>query len=205
MTDVLQVEIREKLGSLATRRLRRNGKVPAVLYGHGEANQHLAIPAADVTGLVRRHSKTVQLAGGLSETALVSDLQYDALGIQVLHMDLIRVNLQEKVVVTVPIHRQGDAPGALSGGLLLENMHQVEIRCPAGLIPDHVVIKVGDLQIGGHKFASDLTLPDGVELVTPGDTVIVHIERPKTIDDAALTGGAEPEVIAKGGEKKAAD
>ena len=195
MTDVLNVELREELGSLATRRLRRSGKVPAVLYGHGEENKHLAVTASDVTMLLRHHSKTVNLTGAVSETALVSDMQYDPLGIEVLHLDLMRVNLQEKVVVTVPIHRQGDAPGVLSGGILLENIHEVEVRCPAGSIPDHIVLKVGDLQVGGHKYASDLTLPEGVELVTPKETAVAHVEKPKGADDSAA-GGAAPEVIA---------
>ncbi len=203
MTDVLKVELRNELGSLATRRLRRDGKVPAVLYGHGEENKHLAIASSDVTTLLRHHSKTVSLAGAVTETALVSNLQYDALGIQVLHMDLIRVNLAEKVEITVPIHRHGDAPGTHHGGVLLENVHEVEIRCSAGSIPEFIVLKVGDLQVGGHKLASDLTLPEGVELLTPGETVVAHIEKPKSADDADSAAAAEPEIIAKGGEKKA--
>jgi large subunit ribosomal protein L25 len=203
MTDVLQVELRDELGSLATRRLRRSGKVPAVLYGHGEANKHLAISSGDVVNLLRHHSKTVSLTGAVIDTALVSDLQFDALGIEVLHMDLIRVNLAEKVEVTVPIHRQGDAAGVLNGGMYLENLHEVQIRCSAGSIPEFVVLKVADLQLGGHKYASDLTLPEGVELVTPGDMVVAHVEKPKVTADAAAAGAAEPAVAAKGAEKKA--
>lgn len=202
MTDVLQVELREELGTLATRRLRRSGKVPAVLYGHGEENKHLAISSGDVVTLLRHHSKTVSLAGAVTETALVSNLQFDALGIDVLHMDLIRVNLAEKVEVTVPIHRQGDAPGVFNGGMYLENMHEVEIRCSAGSIPEFVVLKVADLQLGGHKLASDLTLPEGVELVTPADAVVAHVEKPKSAsEDVTPVSGAEPDVIAKGSEK----
>ncbi len=197
MTDVLKVELREELGSLATRRLRRDGKVPAVLYGHGEENKHLAIASGAVTTMLRHHSKTVSLTGAVTETALVSNLQYDALGIQVLHMDLIRVNLAEMVEITVPIHRHGDAPGTHSGGMLLENVHEVQIRCSAGSIPESIVLKVGDMQVGDQKLASDLTLPAGVELLTPPDTVVAHIEKPKkSADDDAPA--AEPEAITKG-------
>ncbi len=204
MTDVLKVELRDELGSLATRRLRRSGKVPAVLYGHGEENKHLAISSGDVTTLLRHHSRTVSLAGAVTDTALVSNLQFDAFGMEVLHMDLIRVNLAEKVEVTVPIHRQGDAPGVFNGGMYLENLHEVEIRCSAGAIPEFVVLKVTDLQLGGHKLASDLTLPEGVELVTPADVVVAHVEKPKAAnEDVTLATGAEPAVIAKGAEKKA--
>lgn len=203
MTDILQVELRDELGTLATRRLRRSGKIPAVLYGHGEENKHLAVTSTSVSTLLRHHSKTVELAGAISETALVSELQFDALGLEVLHLDLIRVNLQEKVDVTVPVRLHGDAPGVHSGGVLLENLHEVEIRCPAGSIPEFLELRVGTLQVGEHKVAGDLTLPEGVELVTSKDAVVAHIERPRAADDEEQTaGGAEPEVINRGGEKQ---
>ena len=75
MAEVLDVEKREQVGSSATERLRRSGRVPAVLYGHGEGNEHLSVPAAQVKTLLRHHSKTVELAGDLKETALVSEVQ----------------------------------------------------------------------------------------------------------------------------------
>ncbi|MEM6364402.1 MAG: 50S ribosomal protein L25, partial [Planctomycetota bacterium] len=131
MTDVIQVKRRDSIGTGATRRLRRSGHIPAVLYGHGESNEHLAIPEVQVRGLLRHHSKTVQLEGDVRDTALVSEMQWDALGIEVLHLDLIRVNLKEKVEVTVPVHLQGEAVGTHEGGMLLENTHEVDIRCPA--------------------------------------------------------------------------
>ncbi|MCC9654724.1 50S ribosomal protein L25 [Rhodopirellula halodulae] len=199
MTDVIQVTKRESTGTAATRRLRRDGHVPAVLYGHGEENQHLAIPEVQVKGLLRHHSKTVQLSGDVDETALVSDMQWDPLGIEVLHMDLIRVNLKEKVELAVPVELHGEAVGVREGGLLLENAHEVEIRCSAGSIPDSLVLDVNDLGVGQHKTASDLTLPEGVELVTDGDMVIAHVEA-KRDEEIAEAGDAlaEPEVISKG-------
>ncbi|MEO9594206.1 50S ribosomal protein L25 [Rhodopirellula bahusiensis] len=199
MTDVIQVTKRESTGTAATRRLRRDGHVPAVLYGHGEANEHLAVPSAQVKGLLRHHSKTVQLAGDVDETALVSDMQWDPLGIEVLHMDLIRVNLKEKVELGVPIVLHGEAVGVREGGMLLENVHEVEIRCSAGSIPDHLVLEVAELGVGEHKTAGDLTLPEGVELVTDGDVVIAHIEAQRD-EEIAEAGDAlaEPEVISKG-------
>lgn len=204
MADVLQVQKRQKLGTNETRRLRKSGHVPAVLYGHGEANEHLAIPSDNIKLLLRHHSKTVELKGDVTETALVSNMQWDPLGIEVIHLDLIRVNLKEKVTISVPIHVHGDAPGVREGGMLLENQHEVEISCPAGSIPESLQIDVNDLQLGGHCTAGQLTLPSDVELVTPAEMVIVHVEAPKGggDDEATEDGlGAEPEVIAKGGEK----
>ena len=203
MTDVLKVKKREQTGSAATRRLRRLGQVPVVLYGHGEDNEHLAVPSDQVKALLRHHGKTVELAGDVKDTALVSDMQWDPLGIEVLHMDLMRVNLSEKVEITVAIHTHGDPVGTREGGILIENQHDVEIRCSAGSIPEHVGLNVADLHLGQSLTAADLELPDGAELITPGDTVVAHIEEPRgaTVESAEVDMGSEPEVIEKGGAK----
>lgn len=203
MAEVLDVEKREHLGSAATRKLRRDGRVPAVLYGHGEGNEHLSISSVQVKTLLRHHSKTVELSGAVKDTALVSDVQWDPLGIEVLHLDLIRVNLRELVQVTVPVHSHGDPAGLREGGVLIENAHEVDIRCPAGSIPESVGLNVTGLHLGESLTAADLELADGVELVTSADTVIAHIEQPKSVEVAETEAGeaGEPEVISKGGEK----
>ena len=201
MAEVLDVEKREQVGSSATERLRRSGRVPAVLYGHGENNEHLSVPAAQVKTLLRPHSKTVELAGDVKETALVSQIQWDPLGIEVLHLDLIRVNLKELVRVTVAIHRHGDAEGLRQGGLMIDNVHEVEIECFAGQIPENLSLNVTDLELGGQKTAADLELPEGVSLVTPAETVVAHVEQPKGASEETSEALAEPEVIAKGGDK----
>ena len=207
MAEVLDVQKRERVGSLATKRLRRQGRVPAVLYGHGEKNEHLSVAETQIKSLMRHHSKTVELAGDVKDTALVSQIQWDPLGIDVLHLDLLRVNLQELVEVEVPIHTHGDPAGLREGGVLIENLHQVQIRCPAGKIPDQIGLNVTDLHVGGHLTAGDLELPEGVELITPTDTIVAHIEEPRAEVDQAEGDGqsAEPEVISKGGEKAEGD
>jgi large subunit ribosomal protein L25 len=199
-TDVLHVELRDKTGTLATNKLRRTGKVPAVLYGHGQPSQHLAINAVEVKTLLRHHGKAVTLDGAVQDTALVSDVQFDCLGIDVLHLDLIRVNLQEKVTVTVPVHLTGDSVGVRGGGVLLENVHEVEIECLAGSIPEFVTIDVSGLEIGAHMVAGDIKLPSGVSLLTASETVIAHVERARG-DKSAADEVVAPEGAAKGGDK----
>lgn len=176
-SEVLNVQLRDLTGTTASIRLRASGMIPAVLYGHGEANRHLAIPKNEVKLLLRHHIKTVVLQGAISDTALVNEVQFDHLGIEVLHLDLVRVNLLEKVDVEVSISLHGDSIGARSGGVLLENMHSVMVRCPAGAIPDSLLLDVSDLDIGGHKTAGNLVLPEGVELVTAAEAVVAHIEK----------------------------
>lgn len=176
-SEVLNVQLRDLTGTTASVRLRASGMIPAVLYGHGEANRHLAVPKSEVKLLLRHHSKTVKLQGAISDTALVNEIQFDHMGIEVLHLDLVRVNLQEKVEVEVAIAKHGDSIGVRSNGVLLENMHSVLVRCPAGSIPDSLLLDVSDLDIGGQKTAGNLVLPEGVELVTPEETVVAHIEK----------------------------
>lgn len=202
MADVLQVEKREKTGSAATRRMRRDGFVPAVLYGHGEDNQHLSIPQRQVNSLLRHHSKMVKLEGAVKDTALVNEVHWDPLGIEVLHLDLIRVNLKEKVEVTVPLHTKGDAVGVRSGGVLLENLHEIDISCPAGSIPESLDIDVSALDLGGQMTADQIQLPSGVELITSAEAVVVHVEAPKGEAEASESTGSEPEVISKGGDSE---
>ncbi len=202
MADVLNVANREQTGSAASRRLRRNGQVPAVLYGHGQDNQHLAIPKADVKLLLRHHGKMVELTGDVKETALVSELHWDPLGIEVLHMDLQRVDMNERVEVTVTVHIHGEPKGTRQGGIFLETNHAVDISCSAGNIPESVTMHVSELGVGENMTAGDLELPEGVELVTPADLVICSVAAPKgKQEDADAEGEAsEPEVIAKGGD-----
>lgn len=206
MADVLQVEKREKLGSTDARRLRRVGRVPVVLYGHGQQNEHLSVDETAIQLVVRHHSKTVELTGAITDTALVTDMQWDPLGIEVLHVDLVRVNLRESVEVSVPIHLHGEPVGVRDGGVLLENEHEVDIRCPAGSIPDHLTVDVKSLAIGEQRFAGDLELPPDIELLTPAETVIVHVEQPareeEEVEGEPSATGAEPELISRGGEQE---
>lgn len=203
MAEVLNVESRNKIGTAAARKLRKTGRVPAVLYGHGEGTTHLSVPETEVLALIRHHGKTVTLQGDVQDTALVREVQFDPLGIEVIHLDLLRVNLKEVVEVTVPIRQYGDPAGLREGGVLLENLHDVEIRCPAGAIPEELLLNVSGLHVGGHLTAGDLELPSGVELVTSADAVVAHIEEAKVQEELEVeSGGAtEPELISRGGDK----
>ncbi|SRR6056297_663522 len=206
MAEVLHVEKREKMGTAATIRVRRSGRVPAVLYGHGQPNEHLSVERAEVDALIRHHGKAVELQGAVADTAMVNAVQWDALGIEVLHLDLLRVNLKELVEVVVPIRLHGEAPGTREGGILIENFHEVEIRCPAGSIPESVGLDVGEMHLGENAVASQLELPAGVELVTDADTVVSHVEAPRVAAETSEGGEGEPELIGKkAGEEESAE
>lgn len=192
MAEVVQVQKREgSLGTAASQRLRKTGNIPAVLYGHKQGNEHLSITQKTVDSILRHHSKIVELQGAVTETALVSDLQFDPLGINVLHIDLLRIDMNEKVTVNVPIQFKGEPAGAKQGGIAIENSHEVEVECPAVSIPEFVVLHVTDVNSGENLTAADLVLPDNVELITKTGTVVYHVEKPKGIKDDDEAEGEE--------------
>ena len=194
MAEVVEVQKREgSLGTAASRRMRKAGNVPAVLYGHKQDNEHLSISQKTVESILRHHSKIVELKGAVNETALVSELQFDPLGIEVLHIDLQRVDMNERVAVTVPIQFKGEPKGAKLGGIVIESAHEVEIRCPAVAIPDSVILATTSVGLGENRTAADLTLPENVELVSLAETVVFQIEKPKGMKGQADEDESEGE------------
>lgn len=202
MADTLNVAIREQLGTNRTRQLRRTGRVPAILYGHGEQNVNLSIPTNEVTSAIRHGAKVVDIRGAVSDSALIREVQWDAFGSNILHLDLTRVSADERVQVMVLVEIRGEAPGIREGGVVEHVTHEIEIECAANALPEKIVVSVNELHMGESVTAADLKIPDGASLLTSEEAIIVHVIEPTVeVDDADLLGadGAEPEVI--GGRK----
>jgi large subunit ribosomal protein L25 len=204
MTDVLNVSVRNELGSGRVRRLRRSGRIPAILYGHGEANVSLSIPTPELKAALRHGHKLVDLKGDVNEKALIRVVQWDCFGVGVLHLDLTRVSEQERVEVTVSLELKGEAPGTKEGGIIDHYLFDVEIECPAGEIPDKLVASIKNLHLGQSITLADVPLPPHVTLLTPIDTVVVSCQAqgPSEEEAAAEAGrSAEPEVIGRKAEE----
>ncbi|NLX57103.1 MAG: 50S ribosomal protein L25 [Planctomycetaceae bacterium] len=206
MAEVLNVSVRQELGTGRVRQLRRSGQTPAILYGHGKANVNLAIPTAEVKAAMRHGSKLVDLKGGLNEKALVRAVQWDCYGVDVLHLDLTRVSEQERVEVTVALELRGEAPGVKEGGIVNHHLFEVEIECPAGEIPDKLVANLKNLHLGESITLADVPLPPHVTVLTPLDTMVVSCEAQVAMEgeepDEAAAGPAEPEVIGRKAEEE---
>ncbi|MGC4005794.1 MAG: 50S ribosomal protein L25 [Pirellulales bacterium] len=142
-TETLKVEVRNAVGSQANRKLRRTGKVPAILYGHGQDNVNLSICAEALGTALRHHSRLVQLEGGVNESALIKDLAYDTFGMDVLHVDFARVSTDERIEVEVAVELKGTALGAKSGGVIIQPLHEVLVECLAVAIPEKLLLNVG--------------------------------------------------------------
>jgi large subunit ribosomal protein L25 len=203
---VLVAETRAGRGKQAARRLRRTGKVPAVVYGHKEETLSVALPLEEVEKAIRRGVRVVDLkAGGKEEKALIRDVQWDHLGKDLLHVDFARVAADERIVLTVPIELRGTAPGVTAGGVLDQPIHTLSIECLAISIPDTIRVNIGELQIGSAIHVRDLVLPAGVKAMSDPEAIVVQVKQPVAEEEAPVAAeaaeAAEPEVI--GAKEKA--
>lgn len=199
MSDTLQVVSRTSGGSRASRRLRRSGMVPAILYGHGERCVELAATREAVDAVVRHGSRFVELTGAVKEGAVIRELQWDAMGSYPIHVDLLRVSKSDRVKVRVPVDLKGECPGQRAGGTVNLVMHEIDLECTADSIPEKIHAQVGHLELGHAIKVRDLELPQGVRAVSDADETVVSctIAGRKAVDEAAPAGAGEPEVIGR--------
>lgn len=202
MAEVLNTKSRDLHGTRHTRRLRRQGLVPAVLYGHGQEVVSLAVSHEEIEAAMRHGSRLVELRGVANDTALIREVQWDPLGTDVLHLDFARVSADERIEVTVPVEIRGEAPGLKEGGIIQQPIHEIDIECPAIAIPDKLQISVNSLKVGQELLVKDLKVPEGVKVLTDQDEVVVQCVLPaEEVEGGEATEGAEPELIGR----KAAD
>ncbi|TBR25939.1 50S ribosomal protein L25 [bacterium] len=192
--------------------LRRAKKIPAVVYGGKDKPVSVAVGAKELMEALKKAGANaiihLKLAKG-TDTVILKELQRDVVNGQPVHADFKRIDLKEKIVVQVPLHAVGEAPGVKLGGGLLEHvLRQIEIRCLPTAIPKAIDFDVSAMQVNDALHVRDLKLPEGVELLTKADQVVVHVVIVKVEVEAvaapvegAPVEGAEPEVIAAKGKK----
>jgi large subunit ribosomal protein L25 len=193
---------RPELGSRANKRLRDRGLVPGVVYGHKEAVVPVTLPKKELVGHLNHGAHVFDLAlDGRSEKVLVKEVQYDHLGIEVIHVDFARVSLDEKVEVTVPLEFKGTPKGEADGGVLQQLISDLEVECLVTDIPASIRVNVADLGVDDVLHVSDLQLPAGVRPLQDADLLVATV---KIIEEeeaapaaAAPEGAAEPEVIGR--------
>ncbi len=201
---LLKAEPRQEFGTANARRLRKKGLLPAVVYGHKEAHLDVVLSRDDVEKVVKKGAHIVDLeAGGKTEKARFRELQWDSLGMELVHVDFMRVSKDERIIVPVRIELRGIAPGVGEGGVLDQPIHVLQVECPALEIPDHIRVQVETLKVGDAIHVKDLKLPPGVVAEADPDAVVVHVKAHKEEAVApaatlpAAEGAAEPEVIKK--------
>jgi large subunit ribosomal protein L25 len=169
------------------------------MYGHKQENVALAVPAGELLHLIKAGSRVLDLdIEGASEKVLFREVQWDYLGKEILHVDLLRVDPNEKLVVEVKVELKGTAPGALSGGILDHTLRTLTVECLAIQIPDSIVVKVGTLEIGHVIHVRELEIPANTKVLNNPEDVVVRVaERGAEITVAGEEGPAAPEVIGK--------
>lgn len=194
-------------GSRAAYKLRKQGLIPGIVYGHKEANAAVAVPAEELDRAVRvLHARMLTLdIDGKAETVLIRELQWDAFGKQMMHVDFERKSATEKVKVTVPVELR-NAPKQTGGGVLDQPLHALHIECPLGAIPEAVRIDITNLTLGNPIHVKELTLPEGVLVLEAPEAVVVQLKLPgaEAVVATPTEPGAGPEVI-KPEKKKAED
>jgi large subunit ribosomal protein L25 len=210
-TIQLQAKARPELGSRANKKLRDTGFVPGVIYGHKEAVVPVTLPKKELSYHLEHGAHVFELGlDGKNETVLVKEVQYNHLGIDVVHVDFARVSLTEKVTVTVPIELKGTHKGEAEGGILQQVMNDLEVECVVTDIPDMIRHNVSEMAMDDVLHIKELTLPPGVVPLADGDLVVATVSAvaEEEIAPAAEGESAEPEVIGKAkeeGEEAAAE
>lgn len=192
MSEVrIAAEPRTEFGKGASRRARRAGKVPAVLYGHGTDPRHVTLPGHDLMLALKTPNVLLRVEGIGSKDSLVlpKSVQRDAIKGFLEHVDLIVVSKGEKVEVDIPVNLVGEvkAPGVLNQELVT-----VTVEAEATHIPEGVDLDIEGLEIGANPTAADLRLPAGTTLVTDPETLVLTVSAPR-VDEAAAGESAEGE------------
>jgi len=196
----LEATKREDLGTRKVRRLRKQGLIPGVIYGHGKPVETIAMSEHEFHTVIGHGERLLAIKlGGKKHNVLIKDVQYDTYGKHILHVDLTRVNLDERVEVTVSITLKGTPVGVSEeGGMLQQIASEARIECPVRSIPEDIPIQVGDLRAGNHLSMSDLPLPAGSKLLSDPSAPVASVRmvaeevEPETTEEGEV---AQPEVI----------
>lgn len=186
----------EKRGDI--KRLRREGKIPAVLYGHKEKTKQIYVEHKEfkkVLDALKDETVIVNLKiGSKSYPCVIKALQQNPLKDSLIHVDFQHIHKKEKIRATVPIHTQGAAPGVEKGGILDVHLHEVQVRCLPDALPSHIDVDVSNLDLGDAIHLRDLKVSN-VEFELSLDTTLVSVLVPRALE-VEVKPAAEEEVVA---------
>ena len=203
---------RDIKGKGAARSLRRQGQVPAVIYGHGRDPLSLSLNARDLDkmlGHIQAESTVIEVTvGGQTAKTLIREIQRHPIKRQILHVDFQALVAGEKVTVNIPIVLSGIPEGVrLEGGVLDQTLRELEIEVDPSDIPDHAELDVSNMVIGDSLHVSDIKVPAGVKVLDDPETSVAVLAAPRAVIEetpaveaveGAAEGATEPEVIGKG-------
>lgn len=207
MAEAVKIEVEARdpaknkgTGTRVSKRLRKSGKIPAIIYGHKQPPAPIAIARDSVWDMIKHSTHLAELTfGGASETVLVRDIQWDHLGKEIIHLDFGRVSADESIETEVRVDLRGQAPGIAEGGVLELLVHNLRVTCRANAIPDAIRVDVSNLHVDQEIHVKDLTLPAGVTLHADPELLLVHVvaraAEPAPAVVAEVESVTQPEVI----------
>jgi large subunit ribosomal protein L25 len=200
----IQVEARDPqknkgTGTRVARRLRAQGRIPAIIYGHKQVPTPISLSRDSVWEMIKKSTHLAELSlDGATEIALVRDVQWDHLGKEIIHLDFARVSADESIETEVRLEVRGTAAGVAEGGLLEILVHELQVTCRANAIPESIRVDVSQLGLNQEIHVKDLTLPEGVTVEADPELLLIHVvtRAPEATEEAvAAEGTTQPEVI----------
>ncbi|MEK7273766.1 MAG: 50S ribosomal protein L25, partial [Candidatus Desantisbacteria bacterium] len=195
----LNAIVREKKGKEANKKLKANGRVPAILYGREKDNISLTINAKELAKVISAGENAIismTLTDNMQETVVLKDWQLHPYNGTILHADFYRISLEESIEANVPVAIVGTAPGQKTGGVLDILLREIEIRALPLQVPDKFEINVSHLEIGDIIHVKDISIGEGIEMLSDPEQVIITLTVP-AVDLEAAQGPSEPEVVKK--------
>lgn len=202
---VIKAQLRAKEGKSSTKKVRKEGNIPSVLYGMKEQTVPLKMDAKTfikmLSHLEGKHPIVkLEIEGDahLDSPAIIKEIQRDPVNNSIIHVDFLKIRLDQKIHTSVPVVLVGQSEGVKMGGVLDHQLRELEIECLALQIPAHIEIDVTNLVLGHSIHVSDITPPEGVKILTDPDRVVVSIHVPRTLEAKAAT---EEEKAEEGAEE----
>ena len=203
-SEKIVAEKRTEFGKGAARRIRRENKIPAVVYGHGADPIHLTLPGHATMMALKHHGANALLEldiDGKTQLALTKQVQVDDVRRVIEHVDFVAVRVGEKVTVDIVINVVGDAA---SGTMVVTDANTLTVEAEATHVPESIEVSIEGLEAGTQILAGSVTLPKGTTLVTDPETLVVNVTEAKTIEEPVSDEAAEGEA-AEGEAAEAAD
>jgi large subunit ribosomal protein L25 len=218
MSLTIKCETRDVFGKNASRRLRREGKVPAVLYGGNQPSTHLSIQKKDIFGILRSEAgeNTIFKAATdkVTRDAMIKELQLDPVTDEIIHIDLIQIAMDKTVRVSIPVVVTGESIGVKTeGGFVDLVTREIEVECLPGDIPESIEVDISELHLHQSLKIEEMAFPEGVEALSDPQTLVVLIEAPTKEEEIVpeemeeeemevMAEGEQPEVIRKEKEEE---
>jgi len=196
---------RDEFGSNKVKKIRREGWIPGVIYGHGEKSLHIKLKEEDIKELIHRlHSEATLINidfEGKELVALIREVVRDPLTENLLHIDFQHIHEDEEVTVHVAVEFEGEAEGVKAGGILNVEHRYLTVRCLPKYIPEDIVVDISELGIGDSLHISDIDLPMNVKVVEDSTSTVVNVLSPrkivevKPVEEELLEGIEAPELV----------